>query len=332
MSSIDLNTLLEASQRVMFGTSRFGSVMSKQSGGDSRKLLEACLSGGVSAIDTADLYGQGSSESVIGSLDPQLRDQITIATKGGYKLSQKVRWLSRFKPVIKKILKSSKGLQKKAQAARGSQISQDFSESYLSNALEASLRRLKTDRVELYQLHSPSVNVLKQGDVFQTLDVMKAQGKILSSGVSLLSWDHLEHCLGRQLDCIQLDARTLVPPVARQLEALKALKKEGVILIARQPFASGLLTTPPTQWSLGQFQGEQDQLEHAKETVSSLSRFQNPHEIILRYLIHHSVFDAVLFATTSPTHLKGNLDSIGAGNLNGEDQAVMRSLFPFLSK
>lgn len=332
MSSFDLKTHLEASQRVLFGTSRFGSVMSKQSAGDSLKLLETCLARGVNAIDTADLYGQGGSESVIGSLNPQMRDQITISTKGGYKLSQKARWLSRFKPIIKKILRSSKGLQKKALAARGSQISQDFSETYLYSALEASLQRLKTDRVELYQLHSPPIEVLKEDVAFETLEKMKDQGKILSAGASLLSWDHLEYCVGRRLDCIQLDAKTLLPPTAKQVATLRVLKDEGVAVMARQPFASGSLSTRPSNLTLEQFGGEQNELEQAKEKLAALSELKNLHGLILRYLVHHSVFDTVLFATTSLAHLEGNLDSIGAGPLGEQDQVTMNQLFPVLSK
>ena len=92
---------------------------------DSVRALEAAFDEGVNFYDTADVYGMGHSEELLGQVFGSRRAQVVIASKGGN-------------------LTDSDGHWKK-----------DFSGEYLSRKVEESLKRLKTDYIDLYQLHTP---------------------------------------------------------------------------------------------------------------------------------------------------------------------------------
>ena len=98
----------------------------------SRRVLEAAFEHGVTFYDTSDLYGAGHAERVLGEALQPVRDHIVIATKGG-------------------LLPHT-----------GFTMPQDFSPRHLRAALMRSLDRLRTDHVDLYQLHSPELQLLRQ--------------------------------------------------------------------------------------------------------------------------------------------------------------------------
>jgi len=121
------------------------------------KLLHLAFEKGVNLYDTSDLYGDGKSESLLAKAFSDRRDRVLIATKGG------------------------------TLPHTGFHMPQDFSRNHLENALEASLKRLKTDYVDLYQLHSPTLEDIEVNDCVSTLEAMRAAGKIKAYGVSVRS-------------------------------------------------------------------------------------------------------------------------------------------------
>lgn len=123
-----------------------------------RRLVEAAFDAGVTLFDTADIYGFdgsggfGDAEALLGEIFGSaagLRDRMVLATKGG--ITPPVPY--------------------------------DSSRDYLMGALENSLRRLRTDRVELYQIHRPDILAHPQ-EVARSLEDMVAQGKVRAIGVS----------------------------------------------------------------------------------------------------------------------------------------------------
>ena len=129
-----------------------------QSANEGRALISAAMAAGVTLFDTADIYGFngsggfGDAEALLGQVfaeTPSLRGQMVLATKGG--ITPPVPY--------------------------------DSSARYLMAALEASLKRLRTDHVDLYQIHRPDILAHPQ-EVARTLDEMIASGKVRSVGVS----------------------------------------------------------------------------------------------------------------------------------------------------
>src|SRR6516162_9408341 len=123
---------------VGFGGSRIGGLFADR-GSDKEALnvLRKALDSGITFYDTADMYAQGESEALIGKAFRGRRDQVVLATKGGYCLPTRRRLMARIKPLVRPIVQSL-GL-KRAKMPSGvlGELSQDFSPAYLTRALEA---------------------------------------------------------------------------------------------------------------------------------------------------------------------------------------------------
>ena len=125
-------------------------------------LLRRALDLGVTFYDTADVYGDGKGETLLADALGDRRDEIAIGTKFGYDFY------------------NSPGIQP-GQRERP----HDWSPAFVRMACEQSLRRLRTDRIDLYQMHNPRLEALQRDDLFATLEDLKAEGKILSYGAAL---------------------------------------------------------------------------------------------------------------------------------------------------
>lgn len=175
---------------------------------DSRSAISRALDLGINLFDTADVYGGGHSEDLIGECLAG-RDCV-IATKVGNRRTDTG-------PV------------------------KDFSDAHIRYSIENSLRRLKRDSVEVYQLHNPPQAVLATEEPFRLLESLKKEGKIRARGVSVaLPEDGVKLIREGKVDCIQVLFNILNQEPAKELIPLA--EKEGVGIIARVPLASGLLT------------------------------------------------------------------------------------------
>lgn len=200
---------------------------------------------GVRVFDTADAYGAGSSERTIGRALRRGRDRAFVATKGGYQFKERstaedlVRQAGR--PVVRRLTASRMG-RGAGPAIRfaGSQAysNQDFSVRYLRLALEASLRRLETDYVDLYQLHGP--RGLCGDDVLSLMVDLRSEGKIRGFGVGLEGLDQAMDWLGTgALSSIQIPFGVLDPEAG--IEIIPWARECNVPVVARGVFAGGFL-------------------------------------------------------------------------------------------
>jgi aryl-alcohol dehydrogenase-like predicted oxidoreductase len=228
-----------------FGGSRIGGVFAdKSSGKEALQVLRAALDSGITFYDTADMYAQGESESLIGTAFRGRREQVILATKGGYCLPARRNLIKRIKPLVKPIVQALGLKRARLPAGFSGALSQDFTPAYLIRALEASLRRLQTDHVDLYQLHSPRAPFLKTaayGEALETLEQLKRQGKIRFYGVATEVPEDVPFCLAAPgISSVQLGFGLL------DLEALEAgmlanAQARGLAIIARGCFGGGLL-------------------------------------------------------------------------------------------
>ena len=146
-----------------FGCARLGGFFQSANKADMVRTLREALAAGITFYDTSDMYTQGESEQVLGEAFHGVRDQVVLASKFGYCLPAQRQLLSRVKPLVKPLVQRL-GLRREhlPSAIRGS-LAQNFSPGYVVHAVEQSLRRLKTDHLDLCQLHSPPAEVLAQG-------------------------------------------------------------------------------------------------------------------------------------------------------------------------
>jgi|SRR3990172_3582586 len=177
---------------------------------ESKLALQLAFDLGITFYDTSDFYGFGHSEELIGQALKKVRPEVIIATKVG--------------------LLDAKG-------------TQDFSPRHIRSAVEVSLRRLQTEYIDLYQLHSPSVDVVGQDDsVLSTLQSLQTEGKIRAFGISVRSPDDgLVAVTKWGFRCIQVNFN-LVDQRAAETGLLALCAKQDVGVIVRTPLCFGFLT------------------------------------------------------------------------------------------
>jgi aryl-alcohol dehydrogenase-like predicted oxidoreductase len=171
-------------------------------------ILDAAAEAGVTFFDTADVYGNGRSERLIGHFLQERGGGFFIATKLG----------------------------------RMPDLYPDkYTEARVRAATEASLRRLELDTLDLTQLHCVPPAVLRQGDIFEWLRALKSEGKIHGFGASVESMEEAEICLQQEgLESLQIIFNIFRQKPAEAIFA-EAIEKR-VALIVRLPLASGLLS------------------------------------------------------------------------------------------
>src|SRR6478736_5434354 len=148
------------------------------------RLIAMARDSGINFFDTADMYSQGESESLLGQAFRSQRDQVVIATKAGYLLPARRRIAGHLKPILRPVIRALRVRRDRLPASARGAIAQDFSPAYLVQALEASLRRLRTDYVDLFQLHSPPQEVVERGEWEPVLEDLKRAGKIRYYGIA----------------------------------------------------------------------------------------------------------------------------------------------------
>jgi aryl-alcohol dehydrogenase-like predicted oxidoreductase len=216
--------------RIGLGASRMGSFNNPQPLSESVRLVQFALEIGVTAFDTSNIYGQGDSERAIGrALAGAPREQAFIVTKGGRQFSLKARALSWFKPIVRPLL-AARQQGSLVTARRGEELRADWSAAALAASLDGSLRRLRTDRVDGFILHSPPAAVIT-AQVADALAAIKASGKARHVGISCDDEAALEAAMAVPgLTMLELPA-DLMGTAARHAEAVTA---RGIIIFVRE--------------------------------------------------------------------------------------------------
>lgn len=184
---------------------------------DALATLHAAADAGVNCFDTADVYGSGRSESLIGRFLKERRGPHFVATKLG----------------------------------RGRGYPDRYSCDLLRECTEASIQRLGVESIDLMQLHCVPTEVLRRGEVFDWMCQLQRQGKVKAWGASVESVEEAMLCL----DTPGLASLQIIFNVFRQKpigELLPAALARGVAIIVRLPLASGLLSgrfTPDTRFT-----------------------------------------------------------------------------------
>ena len=202
------NTELKVSE-LSFGTWAIGGSWGKTSDQEALKGLEYAMDAGVNFFDTADVYGDGHSEELLAKATKGKEDDIYIATKF-------CRAGDIFDP-------------------------ENYSEEAVRTYCENSLKRLNRERIDLYQIHCPPFEILKDGKVFEVLDKLQQEGKIRYYGVSVETVEEGLFCLENP----NVRALQVIFNIFRQKplkELFPVAKEKGVGILARVPLASGLLT------------------------------------------------------------------------------------------
>jgi aryl-alcohol dehydrogenase-like predicted oxidoreductase len=205
-----------------FGTWALGSTWwGKITRGEGVNLIDRALDLGVTFFDTGDVYGSGANEEIVGrALAHVPRESVQISTKFGYAIEG--------------------GRQEHSQGERP----QDWTPAHVRTALEASLTRLGTDHVDLYQLHNPRMDGIERDDLFDELERLRGEGKLRHYGVALgpaIGWreEGMRAIRERGISSVQTVYNVLEQDPGRDF--LAAAEERGIGVLARVPTSSGLL-------------------------------------------------------------------------------------------
>jgi aryl-alcohol dehydrogenase-like predicted oxidoreductase len=274
----------------------------------SRKVVHKALDLGITLLDTADMYGNfGGSEEALGAILGARRKDIVLATKFGMAMN-------------------AEGTIKGA------------SRRYIMSAVEASLKRLKTDWIDLYQLHQPDP-LTPIEETLRTLDDLVHQGKVRYIGCSNLpAWQVVEaHWTARKLGLnafvsAQDEYSLVVRGIEREL--IPALQAYGLGLLPFFPLASGLLTGKyrrdaalPTGTRLANMQRMADRfLTEVNWQIAerlhdfAATRGHSLLELAFSWLAARPQVASVIAGATKPEQLEENVKAVG-WTLSAEDIA-----------
>jgi aryl-alcohol dehydrogenase-like predicted oxidoreductase len=247
---------------------------------DAGRLLNAVLDGGINLIDTSPDYGR--SEELIGAFIGHRRDEFFLASKCGCPIDPP--------------------------ADAPPPYPHDYSERNVRANVEQSLRRLRTDRIDLVQVHmSPSTRTMAEGHTVETLTELQAEGKVRFIGMSGILPDLPDHIAMGVFDAFQIPY-SAVQRDHEELIAEAAAKGAGTLIrggAARgaaseeKNWRNGPLTQAP---GVGQRNWETSGVEDLL-TEAGMGQM----EFILRFTLSHPGLSTTIVGTSSIDHLKGNI-------------------------
>jgi aryl-alcohol dehydrogenase-like predicted oxidoreductase len=248
------------------GTMMFGPIGNPDPA-DCARIVHAALDGGINLVDTADMYSDGESETIVGEALKGRRDEVILATKGHFPVATEDR------------------------NRRGN------SRRHLTAAVEDSLRRLQTDWIDLYQVHRPDPDTAID-ETLATLDDLCAAGKIRAYGCSTFPADQLVDAWHTARALAVAPFRTEQPSYSllqRQIERaeLPVCERYRMGVLVWSPLAAGWLSghvrrdtpigqtqhRPSIQANI--FDSEREEHQHKLDAVEQLSELASDIQLTL---------------------------------------------------
>ena len=260
---------------------------------EAEKILQKAFENGIRFYDTADVYGDGRSEKLVGDFLKKHKNEVKVATKFG----------------------------------RADTVFPDkYTEKSLRSCVDNSLKRLGVDQLDLLQLHCIPTEELKKGDIFDWLRALQKEGKIAHFGASVESVEEGLICLKQDgLQSLQVIFNIFRQKLVKEL--LPQAKEKGVGIIVRLPLASGLLTgkfTKETEFKESDHRNfnQDGEVFNVGETFAGLP-FKKGVELVnelkqicpqnlsltemsLRWILNHDEVSTIIPGASSPKHIAEN--------------------------
>ena len=263
-------------------------------------LIARCRDAGVNFIDTAPIYGNGHSEEVIGRALQGCRDEWIVCTKGGHGATKGHAW-------------------------------NDFSPEKLLWQMDRSLKRLKTDHVDVYLLHGPKSEDIERGDCLEAMETMRQQGKTRFVGVSIGPNEMGVDLMRRGVvDVLQQSLSIIAPQAA---EALLPTSVEcNVGIVARGVFGQGFLPgTIAADTAFGRDDRRSWQSTEAKAALTAkaeaLRALTGPRrslaQLCVQYVLSLAGVSTVIAGTSKWSHMQENLAALDCPPLTDEELALI---------
>lgn len=268
---------------------------------DAVNLLRYAFDNGVTYYDTADQYGGGRAERLLGEAFSAHRDSVIIATKLGFELDSD-GWISH-------------GWEHPAF---------NVSRAYIREAVEGSLSRLRRDVIDIYQFHAPPPTAAWD-EAFGAMEELKAEGKIRFYGL----------CLGSEADALKAMTETCISSLMLTYNILtqemadpvmKKAHENGIAVVVRQPLSSGLLSgnlTPGTvfaendyrkTWPREKFLADLAKVEEIRPLVADEARTLP--QAALQFILSHPAVCSVVPGMMTRAQVADGVAASGATPLS----------------
>lgn len=303
---------------VGLGCNNFGGVCDEK---QTAEVVNASLDSGINFFDTADVYGNTQSEKFLGNALKSRRDEAFIATKFGNVLHE-----------------PANGETKEIKGSGGA------SARWIGEAIEGSLKRLGTDRVDLYQLHLPAGDAPME-ETLEALDRLVREGKVLEIGCSNFSGELIDSSFGvsesngfTKWASAQNHYNLLARPAEN--DVIPACFRHGLGMLPYFPLASGFLTgkyrrgqKPPDDFRLGRVPARRaehylnDQMFEVVEKLESFAaeRGHTLLELAISWLAAQPSVVSVIAGATKPEQVRANSQA-ESWKLTTDDLAAVDSI------
>ncbi len=257
---------------------------------ESEATLQKAFDAGINFFDTADLYDRGENEKLVGRALHSVREQVVIATKVGNQWRED-----------------------------GSGWDWNPTKEYIINAAEASLLRLGTDYIDLYQLHGGTIND-PIDDSIEAFELLKKQGKIREYGISSIrpnvirEWVKRSNITSVMMQYSLLDRRP-------EEEMLEFLHKNDISVITRGTLGKGLLVGKPTSSYLKFSTSEVEKLQI--EVLKS----KNPLSTSIKFVLNHPAVASAVLGIRTKEQLTAILNS-DLSLVNNQDLMKLSNVLP----
>jgi aryl-alcohol dehydrogenase-like predicted oxidoreductase len=277
------------------------------------EILSTAVDNGINFFDTANVYGNGRSELLIGNFLKDCSEEIFVATKLG----------------------------------RGQMWPDKYNEKDIRLAIENSLERLGVEYLDLIQLHCIPTNILRQGYIFNWLNKLKSEGKIKQFGASVESVEEALICLEQE----NLSSLQIIFNIFRQKSIstlFPKVEKKNVAIIVRLPLASGLLTGKMRKnqlfpqndhryfnrdgqhFNVGEtFAGLPFEIgvELADELIHYVPQEMTMSQMALRWILDYDVVSTVIPGVSQPSQVFTNVLASDLSNLSSEMHHKLKTFY-----
>lgn len=285
------------------GGNQFGNSYGPTDDKTSLDALTRALDLGCNFFDTADAYGHGHSEELLGQAIKAKRDDVIIATKVGADFYHDPPRMS-------------------------------FGPEYLSFALGKSCERLQTDHVDLYQLHNPPIQLLRSGKIFDGLEKLVDSGRIRHYGISIHDPEEglLAMKQGRPA-AIQVVFNILRQEAKNKL--FQTARENNVAIIAREPLSNGFLTgkfNADTTFPNGDIRFNFPRnyfhalIKAAQQLKFLETKTRSLAQASLRFILDHRDISTVIPGAKSPQQVEEDMKASEIPSLTGEELLRIRIL------
>lgn len=272
----------------------FGCMSLKSENQDNNNIIDRAIDGGINLFDTADLYDKGLNEKLLGEALKGRRQDVLISTKVG----------NQWRP-------------------DGTGWDWNPRKAYILQAVDESLRRLKTDYIDLYLLHGGTLQD-PVDEIVEAFERLVEMGKIRACGLSSIRPNVIREYVQRSNIVVVMTQYSLLDRRPEE-ETLNLLKENNVGVMARGTVASGLLAGKPAKDYLGL---PETQVSNIQQHLKNFAGDGSPAEVAIRYVVDNPAVTTATVGIRTQKQLDEVLAAANSVPLSASEREALAQIWP----